>query len=154
FFVTGPALTSSGAIDLGNTSKLVVENGAGLVAQSSGTLEIGTGALLSAGTVQINGGTLLADGPAGEIAANLAYASSSASNYQGIIAGAGNLLTINNPMAVFVLSGSGNSYMAGTSVASGKLIVTNPGAIASGTALSVGNDLIAFGAIVPAASIP
>ena len=118
--------------------------------QSSGTLEMGTAATLSAGTVAIDGGTLLADGPGGEITANLVYGSSSASSYQGVLAGVGNSLTVDNPRAKLVLSGSGNTYAAGTFVMAGELVVSSPGGIESGTALDIGNDLAAFGAIVPA----
>ena len=150
FFVTGPLLANAGQIDLGGTSTMVIQGGAGLLAQSSGTLEMGTAATLSAGTVAIGGGTLLADGPGGEITANLIYGSSSASTYRGVLAGAGNSLTVDNPLAKLVLIGSGNSYAAGTFVAAGELLVTSPGGIESGTALNIGNDLAAFGAIVPA----
>ena len=149
FIVTGP-FTNAGQIDLGGASTMVVQSGAGLLAQSSGTLEMGTAATLSAGTVAIDGGTLLADGPGGEITANLVYGSSSASSYQGVLAGVGNSLTVDNPLAKLVLSGSGNTYAAGTFVMAGELVVSSPGGIESGTALDIGNDLAAFGAIVPA----
>ena len=150
FFVTGPLATNAGDIDLGGTSTMVVDNGTGVLAQTSGTLEVGTGAALSAGSVEINGGILLADGPAAVITANLIYASSSTSTYQGILAGAGNTLTVDNPLATLVLSGTGNSYSGGTFVTAGELVVTGAGGIESGTALGVGNDLAAFGAVVPA----
>ena len=55
---------------------MVVDNGAGTLMQTGGTLELGTGARVSAGTVQINGGVLVADGPAAEITASLVYTSS------------------------------------------------------------------------------
>ena len=113
---------------------------------------MGTGASLSAGSVAITGGILPADGPAALITANLVYTSSSASTYQGILAGAGNTLTVDNPAAVLVLSGSGNSYTGGTFVTAGDLVVTSPGGIESSTALAVGNDLAAFGAVVPASA--
>ena len=129
-----------------------VNNGAGLLAQTGGQLEIGTSAALSAGSVAMDGGTLLADGPGGEITADLIYGSSSASTYQGVLAGAGNSLTVDDPLAKLVLSGSGNTYAAGTIVAAGELVVTSPGGIESGTALDIGNDLAAFGIAVPAES--
>ena len=149
FFVTGP-LTNAGQIDLGGSSQMSVNNGAGLLAQSGGQLEIGTSAALSAGSVAINGGTIVADGPGGSITANLLYASSSSSTYQGILAGSGDSLTVNSAGAVLVLSGRVNSYTGGTFVTSGELIVGNPGSIADGTPLSVGSGIAAFGApIVP-----
>ena len=104
---------------------------------------------LSAGLVEINGGTLLADGPGGTITASLVYGSPAASTYQGVLAGGGNSLTVDNPLATLVLSGTDNSYAAGTFVAAGELVVTNPGGIEVGTAVAVGNDLAAFGPIVP-----
>ena len=61
--VNGP-VTNAGDIDLGGTSTMVVNNGGGALLQTSGTLEMGTGATLSAGSVEINGGILTADGPA------------------------------------------------------------------------------------------
>ena len=150
FFVTGPLATNAGQIDLGGSSQMVVNNGTGVLTQTAGTLELGAAAALSAGTVAINGGTILADGPGGTITANLLYASSSTSTYQGILAGAGDSLAVDNPSAVLVLSGSGNSYTGGTFVTSGELIVTNRGGIADGTLLSVGSGIAAFGAPIPA----
>jgi hypothetical protein len=150
FFVTGPLATNAGWIDLGLSSTMVVDNGTGLLSQTAGTLEMGTGATLSAGTVAINGGILLADGPGGVITANLVYGSSTASTYVGVLAGVGDSLLVSNPFATLVLSGSDNSYSAGTLVAAGELFVTSPGGIESGTALAVGSDLGAFGAVLPA----
>jgi autotransporter-associated beta strand protein len=136
FSVNGAA-TNAGQIDLGGTCTMVVGNGAGVLTQSAGTLELGTGAALSAGTVAINGGILLADGPAAVTTANLLYASSSASTYQGVLAGAGNSLLVNNPAAVLVLTGS-NTYQGGTIVVAGTLIVASPAAVRDGTSLTVG----------------
>ena len=137
FFVTGPA-TNAGDIDLGGSSTMLVGNGAGTLTQTAGSLELGTNATLSAGTVQINGGTLLADGPAATITSSLIYASSAASTYQGILTGAGNSLTLDNPAALLILSGSSNSYTGDTVVAAGTLEITSAGAIPDGTSLTVG----------------
>ena len=150
FFVTGPLATNAGDIDLGGTSTMVVDNGSGALSQTSGTLEMGTGATLSAGSVEISGGILLADGLAAMITANLFYSSSSTSTYQGILAGAGNSLTVDGSAAVLVLSGTGNSFTGGTYVEAGTLEVTGAGGTESGTSLSVGGDLAAFGEFVPA----
>ena len=147
FFITGPLATNAGQIDLSGTSTMVVGNGAGVLTQSSGTLEIGTGAALSAGMVEIDGGILLADGPAAAITANLVYDSSSPSTYQGMLAGASNSLTLNNPAALLVLSGS-NTYSGGTNVEAGRLVVTSPTAIRDGTNLTVG-AAAAFAPTVP-----
>ncbi len=139
FFVTGPLATNAGWIDLGATGTMVVDNDTGLLSQSAGTLEMGTGATLSAGTVAVNGGILLADGPAAVITAKLIYSSSSASTYQGILAGGGNSLTVDNPAARLVLSGS-NTYQGGTDVFSGTLVAISPAAIPFGSNLLVGID--------------
>jgi autotransporter-associated beta strand protein len=112
FFVTGP-FTNAGQINLGGNSAMVVENGG----QTSGVLHLGASATLTAGTVEIDGGTLLADGPLAAITASLVYASSSASTYQGILAGAGNSLTLNNP------AGAGMLTLSGSNTFSGPLIV-------------------------------
>ena len=114
---------------------------------------MGTGATLSAGSVEINGGILTADGPAAVITAKLFYSSSSASTYQGILTGAGNSLSVENPLAELILSGTGDSYTGGTFVTAGELVVTRPGGIESGTSLGVGSDLTAFGAVVPGESV-
>ena len=42
FFITAGSVSNSGHIDLGGTSLMVVDNGAGALAQCSGMLEIGT----------------------------------------------------------------------------------------------------------------
>jgi autotransporter-associated beta strand protein len=90
--------------------------------------------------VQLNGGTLLADGPQATITASLLYASPSASTYQGSLAGSGNWLTLDNPAALLILSGSSNSYTGGTYVEAGTLEITSAGGLPSGSALSVGAD--------------
>ena len=138
FFVTGPLATNAGRIDLGATSTMVVDNGTGVLSQSAGTLEMGTGAMLSAGSVEITGGILLADSPAAVITANLIYSSSAASTYQGMLAGSGNSLTLDNPAALLILSGLSNSYAGGTYVEAGSLEITSAGAIPNGTSLTVG----------------
>ncbi len=153
FFVTSP-FTNAGQIKLGGSSQMVVNNGTGLLTQTAGLLEIGPSAALSAGTVAINGGTLIADGPGAVMTASLAYGSSSTSTFQGILAGGGNALTVNNPTSHLILSGSGNSYSGGTFVTAGELHVTNAGGIPSGTALSVGSGLMAFGSPpIPASTV-
>jgi autotransporter-associated beta strand protein len=147
FFITGPLATNAGQIDLGGTSTMVVDNAAGVLTQTAGTLEMGTGAALSAGSVEINGGVLRADGPGALITANLIYDSPAASTYQGVLAGAGNALTVSG--GLLVLSGTNNSYSGGTFVMGGQLVVTSPGGIPSGTNLNVGSGLTLFGDVVP-----
>jgi len=87
--------------------------------------------------VQINGGILLADGPAATITASLVYASSSQSNYQGVLAGVGNSLTVNNPAALLILSGTG-LYTGGAFVNAGILAVTTSTALPENQSLTVG----------------
>jgi autotransporter-associated beta strand protein len=147
FFVTSP-LTNSGQIDLGGTSQMIVDNGAGMLTQSGGVLEIGASASLSAGKVEIDGGTLLADSTGALVNASLTYNTSAASTYQGILAGTGHALSLNNSGGLLVLTGSSNSYTGGTSVFAGTLDVKSAGAIPDGTALTVG-DATAFNAGAP-----
>ncbi len=137
FFVTAPC-TNAGTIDLGGNSSMLVQNG-GTLTQTSGVLEVGASGTLTAGAVEINGGTLLADGRLATITASLLYASPSASTYQGILAGAGKSLTLDNPAALLILSGSSNSYTGGTYVEAGTLEITSAGAVPGGTSLTVGN---------------
>ncbi len=128
FSSTG-SLANAGSIDIAGSSSLLV-NGAGILVQTAGNLELGTSGALSAGTVQINGGTIIADGPGATITANLIYDSSSASTYQGILAGSANSLTLNNPAALLILSGTNNSYMGGTYVEAGTLEIASAGSFA------------------------
>ncbi len=137
FFVTG-SFTNAGQINLGGTSAMVVGNGAGVLTQTAGQLDLGTSATLSAGTVEIDGGTLLADGLGASITASLIYDSSTASTYQGILAGAGKTLTLDNPNALLVLSGPTDSFTGGTFVTAGILEITNNGALPGNTTLTVG----------------
>jgi len=150
-------ISNSGQVNLGGSSTMVLNNGSGTFTQTAGVLDMGTSAALSAGTVQINGGTLLADGPGATISASLVYDSPAASTYQGVLAGAGNSLLVNNPAAMLVLSGS-NTYLGGTTVESGTLVVNNSGAIMGGASLTVGAggtfifDPSVSGAVVAAAA--
>ncbi len=149
FYVTAP-FTSAGQIDLGGTCLMVVQNGGTLV-QTAGQIEMGTSATLSAGSVEINGGTLLADGPAAAITANLVYGSPASSTYQGTLAGAGNSLLIDNPAALLVLSGTGNSFTGGAYVEAGMLEVTSAGGLPNGASLMVGAEAATyFAAVLPA----
>jgi len=66
----------------------------------------------------------------------------------GSLAGAG--LLVKSGAGTLILSGSGNTYSGGTDVLEGTLILTNPGAIESGTNLTVGNAA----AFAPAAVVP
>jgi autotransporter-associated beta strand protein len=56
------------------------------------------------------------------------------------IAGNAALALIKKGTGTLTLSGTNNLYANGTTVYDGNLIVTNPGAIADGTSLTVGND--------------
>jgi autotransporter-associated beta strand protein len=142
FFVTG-TFTNAGNIDLGGSSEMVVQNG-GTLTQNSGVLRLGGSATLTAGEVAIDGGTLRADGPLAAITSSLLYASPSASTYQGVLAGSGNSLTLDNPAALLILSGAGNSYTGGTYVQAGTLEITSAGGLPDGTALTVGADASLF----------
>ena len=104
---------SGGLINSGTIS------GAGTLKQVSGTLELGAQAAISLAGVQINGGSLLADSPASTITSNLTYASPLASTYQGVLAGAGNSLVVNNPTGLLVLSGTNNTIGGGTTINAG-----------------------------------
>ena len=150
FFVTGPLATNAGDIDLGGTSTMVVDNGSGALSQTSGTLEMGTGATLSAGSVEISGGILLADGLAAMITANLFYSSSSTSTYQGILAGAGTRSRSMVRPPFWSSAGPATVSRAARMFEAGTLEVTGAGGTESGTSLSVGGDLAAFGEFVPA----
>jgi autotransporter-associated beta strand protein len=88
------------------------------------------------------------------------------SNTNMIVSGTSDLLTISGAITgpgALIKSGSGslilsapaNSFSGGTTVLDGKLVVTNPGALADGSNLSVGANTWLFqGPIVPAATSP
>ena len=136
---------------LGNGTSLFVQSGTGTVTQSIGTLELGANTALSAGTVQINGGTIEADSPSALLSASLVYDAAGTNTYQGRIAGAGNSLTLDNPAAVLILSGS-DTYTGGTNVLGGTLIVDSSKALPAGTSLTVGTRAdSAFGPVEEAA---
>ena len=146
-FTTAGTLSNSGTVAVGIGSTLTLANGisnsasidlGGTLAQTAGTLDMGANATISGGTVEVNGGTLLAAGPAASITSNVVYASSSASTYQGVLAGADDSLVLDNPAALLILSGSSNSFDGGTTVSSGTLELSNPGEIPAGTSLTVG----------------
>ena len=153
FFVTGP-FTNAGQIDLASNSAMVLQSG-GTLTQTSGSLHLGTSATLSAGAVDIKGGTLLADGSAATIAASLVYASSSSSTYEGILTGAGDSLTLDNPDAILVLSGASNSFRSGTYVEAGELELASAGALLEGSSLTVGTNAYSiFGNSLPQTAAP
>ena len=95
------------------------------------------------GSVYLGGGTLTVGGSGSTtFAGNIGDAGGAGSGTAGslIMAGAGTLY----------LSGT-NTYSGTTTVSSGRLVLTDNEAVVDGGDLSVGNDLAAFGGIIPAA---
>jgi autotransporter-associated beta strand protein len=130
--VTG--FTNSGAASLARGSAAIIQNGAGDLLQTGGSLNVGDAASLTAKTVKIHGGTLSADGPNALITAGLEYTSPASSTYAGIVAGAGKTLTLDNPAATLTLTGH-NTYTGLTTITNGTLALASSGQIDSSSAI-------------------
>jgi fibronectin-binding autotransporter adhesin len=108
---------------------------------------------ISAGTLQLGDGL----GDDGSIGKTSGVVNNSALVYNIVgnqvaaynISGGGSVTSLGT--GTVTLSGT-NGYQGGTLVENGTLIAANDEAIADGTSLIVGNDISAFGGVVPAAS--
>ena len=162
-------LTGNGAINLGSTGSiggtLGVTGGnwnglgtvAGQVTSSSGNFNIGSGANLTASTgVNVTGGTISSTDSTGTITGSVNYTSSASSTFNGVIAGSGNTLTLNNPAAMLTLGGT-NTYTGATTITSGTLVAGVTNALKNTASVTVNNTgtlmLGASGAINSAASV-
>ena len=144
----------SGLLKLGNAGSRLVIGAGGIIAASSGSLQVqlGSGTLASSAPwlttmpMTLNGPAATnIDASGGTISLGGAISGGTASGLQEIGSG------------VLVLSGT-NSYAGGTTVAGGTMIVTNNEAIdgnnLGNNSLMVGNDLSAFGGVIAAAAPP
>ena len=133
----------------GTVTGLVTASGA------ANTFTIGNGANLTATAgVNLTGGQIAGTGT---LTGNLNDTSAQASTFAGVIAGAGNTLTVNNAATTLTLSGA-NTYTGGTLVNAGSLILNgsiasaqttvNPGASFIGNG-SVGGNLTNNGILAP-----
>ncbi len=126
-----------GALVLGNSASSTtgyILAGAGsnrLTLNNSGS---GAAIILSGGSQTINAPVVLADNLTVNGSGTLDFGSASSITPSG-----GYSLTLNAASATLILSGSDN--LSAMFVAAGKLLVTNPAAIAGGSALTVGNSL-------------
>jgi fibronectin-binding autotransporter adhesin len=108
----------------------------GQVTASSGTFTIGTGANLTAttGTAVTGTGVIVAAAASSTLTSSLNYTSTSASTFQGVIAGAGHTVTLNSTGTTLTLSGT-NTYTGATAITSGTLALN--GSTAAGSAVDV-----------------
>jgi fibronectin-binding autotransporter adhesin len=174
----GQNAASSGSLSVGGGASLagvyapgivLANNGATGAASllGNGALVVGTGGISQgsgAGTFNFDGGTLAANGSTvnfmegltaaiveedGGVIDNRGFAITIAQNLQsgGLNPVDGGLLF--QGAGTTTLSGT-NTYNGGTTVIGGMVIATNNEAIGDGTNLSVGSDLSAFGALIPA----
>lgn len=123
-------------------------NGAvnGAVTSSSSTFNIGSGANLTAnGDLNVTGGSIAAGSSSSTITGNVNYTSVSSSTYQGVVAGSGKTLTMNNSASTLTLSGT-STYTGATTVSAGSLLVNgalgNTAVTVSGTATLGGTGSI------------
>ena len=177
--VVGQNSTSSGSLSVGGGASLAGVYAPGIFLAGGSTGATGTVSLLTngallvgalgisqgsgAGTFNLDGGTLAANGStvnfmqgltaaiveeSGGVIDNRGFAITIAQNLQsgGINPVDGGLLF--QGAGTTTLSGT-NTYNGGTTVIGGTLIAADSQAIEDGTNLSVGNGLLAFGAIVP-----
>jgi fibronectin-binding autotransporter adhesin len=119
---------------------------------NGGTLQLGTGVPGQDGSIN-NTSQVWVNGPGtGTLVYDLAGSQTAA--YPLGITGNAVLSVVKNGPGTLTLSGTHNLYTNGTIVANGTLIATNPGAIADGTSLTVGNILAFPAPIVPPTSSP
>jgi autotransporter-associated beta strand protein len=129
---SGPLTIKGATVDLYGASSTV-----GALSGDSSALI--TNSIDSAGTLTVNSSSAAVTTYAGTIA-------------DGPIATAGPNATVGLTLTgggTLYLTGT-NTYTGGTTVANGELVLTNDEAIEGGTSLSVGDDLSAFGTVVPA----
>ncbi len=128
-----PTTTSGTSTAIPSTSPTTVASGAAFVlAGNTATI----GPLDGAGSIML--------GTSGQLTVNSTAGNDS--TFSGAISGAGRL--VKTGPAMLTLSGS-NSYLDGTTVSDGKLIVDNSEAIADGTSLAVGDPTMFPAAVVP-----
>ena len=132
FFINGN-FTNAGQLNLGGGSTTTVKNGTGDLVQTGGSFSVGSGATIAAGMLNISGGTISATDSTALVTASLNYTSPVNSTFNGIIAGAGRTVTLNNPAATLTLSAK-NTYSGVTTVIDGILEIAG-GIDASGTSL-------------------
>jgi autotransporter-associated beta strand protein len=95
----------------------------GVVTSSSGTLNIGSGANLTATAgLNVTGGTISSTDSTGTITGSVNYTSPSSSTFNGVIAGSGSTVTMNSSSATLTLAGI-NTYGGGTTITAGVLNV-------------------------------
>ena len=139
-----------GTVNLGDAGSLLTIGAGGIVSATSGTAQFNLG-------VSTGGGTLASSAPwsttvpltLGGSSPTIIDASAGTISLDGTLSGGGGLKEIGSGLLVL---GGTNTYTGGTTVASGELIATNNEAIQDGTSVFVGNDLGAFGTIVPSAA--
>ena len=99
------------------------------------TFTIGAGANLTATSgVNLTGGQIAGTGT---LTGSLTDTSAQSSTFGGVIAGAGNTLTINNAATTLTLTGA-NTYTGATTVTAGTLSLGPTGSIAAGSTVGVG----------------
>jgi hypothetical protein len=133
-------------------------NGVGTVggqvtASGNGNFNIGSGANLTAiSGLSVLGGTISATDSTSTLTGSLNYTSGGNSIFAGVIAGAGNTVTVNNSAGNLTLGGV-NTYTGLTSVTAGTLTVNGSIAPASTVNVGTGGTLAGNGTIFGSATL-
>jgi autotransporter-associated beta strand protein len=142
---SGNTLIDSGTIALANSGALQRST---LDTSGAGTLSFGSLTCATLGGLSGPGTLPLANASSGAVALS-AGNNNASTTYSGMLQGAGSLNKVGS--GTLVLSGA-NSYIGGTTVSDGRLLVTASAALPDGTSLTVGGAAAFTAAVVPAAA--
>jgi len=113
----------------------------GTVTATSGTFAIGPGASLTAnGGLNVTGSTDISGDRSSTITGSINYTSSYGDSFVGIVAGAGNTVTVNNSQGYLTLTGA-STYTGSTTVIAGTLSIEGSTSAASTITVDSGGTL-------------
>ena len=125
----------------GNSTWYAQDTVSGGATVQSGLFTLASGGSLSTSTLNVTGGAIAAAAVSSTLNGSLNYASSTNSNFFGVISGVSSTVTLNNPLALLQLLGLGNTYGGLTTVSAGTLTfneLTNSSVSVQGGTLDAG----------------